>query len=118
MELTHLGAAKMHSRPERTASVSFPLAKFLFEVFIFLSALPLSAALSDAMGVELFFVVRTASGSGAGWRFCAACALPRSLVLMRSSENRTSKKFNHFYLPVGPVSLPKSMKVRVVCGGS
>ena len=39
----------------RSASVSFPCAKFLLEGFIFLSAV-----VSDAMGVELFFSARKA----------------------------------------------------------
>ena len=34
---------------------------------------------SDAMGVELFFLAQTASGSGAAGRFCTA--LPQSPLL-------------------------------------
>jgi hypothetical protein len=59
----------------RTASVSFPWAEFLFEVFVFLSAPPFSAVVSDAMGVELFLLARTVSGSGAALRFESALFL-------------------------------------------
>ena len=56
----------------------------MFEVFIFLSAAPLSAVVSDAMGVELFFLAQTASGSGAAGRFCAALP-PSRLVTVNGS---------------------------------
>jgi hypothetical protein len=49
----------------RTASVCCPCAKFLLDVFVLLSGAPLSAVVSDAMGVELFFLARTVSSSGA-----------------------------------------------------
>jgi hypothetical protein len=56
----------------RTVSVCCPCAKFLLDVFVLLSGAPLSAVVSDAMGVELFFLARTVSCSGAPGRFCAA----------------------------------------------
>jgi hypothetical protein len=81
--MTHLCAAKMHSRPDRstyevdvcTVSVCSPSAKFLFDVSVFLSAPPLSEVLSDVMGVEVSFLTRTVSGSGAGPRFSAVLTL-------------------------------------------
>ena len=48
----------------RTSSVCCPWAKFLLDVFVLLSGAPLSTVVSDSMGVELFFLSRTVSGSG------------------------------------------------------
>ena len=46
-----------------TVSVCCPCAKFLLDVFVLLSGAPLSVVVSDAMGVELFFLARTVSGT-------------------------------------------------------
>jgi hypothetical protein len=46
-----------------TVSVCCPWVKFLLDVFVLLSGVPLSSVVSDAMGVELFFLVRTVSDS-------------------------------------------------------
>ena len=59
-----------------TESVCCPYAKFLLDVFVLLSGVPLSAVVSDAMGVELFFLARTVSGSGAPGRFCVSLPPP------------------------------------------
>jgi hypothetical protein len=48
----------------RTSSVCCPWSKFLLDVFVLLSGTPLSVVVSDAMGVELFFLSRTVSDSG------------------------------------------------------
>ena len=55
-------------------------------VDLFLSTAPLSAVVSDVMGVELFFSAQTVPGSGAAGRFCAA--LPPSLVRFRGPVGR------------------------------
>ena len=71
-----------------TVSVCSPWVRFLFDVFVFLSVPPLSSVLSDAMGLELFFLARTPSGSGAGVYFYETLQpSPFALFGMGSHEN-------------------------------
>ena len=81
-----------HDVTVRTASVCFPWASSCLMIqVVFLSAPPLSTVLSDAMGVEVFFLALTASDSGAGPRFCAA--LPPSLLFSSALHILTNIKF-------------------------
>jgi hypothetical protein len=57
----------------RTSSVCSPCTKFLFEVFVLLSAAPLSAVVSDAMGAELFLLARTVLQSIWWWIVRGRC---------------------------------------------
>ena len=49
IEMTHLCAAKMHSTPDQNTKWSYVQCRFV---------------VLDAMGVDLFFLARTVSGSG------------------------------------------------------
>jgi hypothetical protein len=63
--MTHLCAAKMHFMPDRSTKWLYVQRRFVplalnfcstvSDVFVFLSAPPSSAVLTDAKGVEVFF---------------------------------------------------------------
>jgi hypothetical protein len=73
-----------------TASFSFPWVKFLFVVALFLSAAQWSCQIRRVWILELFFLPRTASDSGAARLFCLA--LPPSPFTFGGSCLETTPK--------------------------
>jgi hypothetical protein len=73
----------------------FVVPKFLLNVFVLLSGVPLSVVVSDTVGVELFFLVRTVSGSGAPGRLCVT--LPPSPFTLGDILSRDNSKTLNFF---------------------
>ena len=76
-------------------------AKFLFVVALFLSDAPFSAVVTDATGVELFFVARTASGSAQVRASARHCHRPLRSSTVASLDRilplSSVQKFKNFF---------------------
>jgi hypothetical protein len=105
--MTHLCAAKMNSRPDQSMTLLFVQHRCLclelsfYWRFLFIGPLHPYQQPCQTRWVELFCVARTASGSAASVRFCAA--LPMSPTLFHGITlycitiyENPSKKLNHF----------------------
>ena len=109
--LNHLSVAHMHSSPcQKMTSTVFSWVRLMLVVLVLLS---------DVLGVEVFLLAPTASGDGAGPRFCEPLpTLPRFTAAWpeKTSNFLKSKFLTPFFCLVDPQL--KHSEVMVESGGN